>query len=80
MIYAATEQWAIAHGARWIRLGVVKDNLRARRFWESWGFCPVRERDDVEMGLKSNTVITMVKTLTGATLDQYLALVERDRA
>jgi GNAT superfamily N-acetyltransferase len=79
LIYAATEQWALNHGARWLRLGAVKDNLRAMRFWGAQGYCAVRERENVQMGLKKNTITTMVKPLNIATLTQYLERVERDR-
>lgn len=80
LIYAAIEAWAVNQGARWIRLGVVKDNVRASRFWEARGFLAVRERAEVAMGLKNNTLVTMVKTLGTSTLTQYLARVERDRS
>ncbi|SOS34737.1 hypothetical protein CFBP6411_03380 [Pseudomonas syringae group genomosp. 3] len=79
LIYAATEHWAVTQGARWLRIGVVTDNLRAKRFWESQGFAKVCERRGVAMGLKKNTIITMIKTLSGTTIPQYLELVERDR-
>jgi GNAT superfamily N-acetyltransferase len=79
LIYAATEHWAVTQGARWLRIGVVRDNLRARRFWASQGFTKVCERRGVAMGLKENTIITMVKTLSGTSIPQYLQLVERDR-
>lgn len=79
LIYAATEQWAVTHGARWLRIGVVTDNPRAKRFWETQGFSTVCGRKGVKMGLKKNTINTMIKALSGATVSQYLDLVERDR-
>lgn len=79
LIYAATEQWAVTQGARWLRIGVVADNLKAKRFWESRGFSSVYERKSVVMGLKKNTIFTMIKALSGATIPQYLELVDRDR-
>lgn len=79
-IYAATEHWAVTQGARWLRIGVVADNLRAQRFWNSQGFSKVCERQGVVMGVKKNTIATMIKALSGATIPQYLELVDRDRS
>jgi hypothetical protein len=39
----------------------------------------VRERGPVTMGRKSNLLRVMAKPLAGGTIDEYLALVERDR-
>ena len=73
------EAWTRACGADWLRLGVVQGNTRAERFWISRGFTAVRLRGGYRMGLRTNIVCTMFKPLTGGTLAQYLALVERDR-
>jgi GNAT superfamily N-acetyltransferase len=78
-IYRGLEAWAIAHGARWLRLGVVQGNARAERFWQRLGYAQVRTRSGVEMGRLTQTVRVMVKTLGRGTLEQYLHLVERDR-
>jgi RimJ/RimL family protein N-acetyltransferase len=75
--HAAYEQWARAQGARWLRLGVVTQNLRARRFWRRQGYVEVKRRDGVAMGELVNTVIVMVKPIAGA-LDEYLALMPRE--
>ena len=77
--YAALEAWMAAAGARWLRLGVVQGNDRAERFWRSRGYRVVRERDGVAMGRKVNRLLVMAKPLAGETLDDYFALVERDR-
>lgn len=77
--YAALEAWMAAAGARWLRLGVVQGNERAERFWRSRGYRVVRERDGVAMGRKVNRLLVMAKPLAGETLDDYFALVERDR-
>ena len=69
----------IEQGARWLRLGVVRGNARAERFWERCGYVQVRERGPVQMGRKTNLLRVMVKPLAGGTLDEYLALVARDR-
>jgi len=78
-IYGGLEKWAIANGARWLRLGVVQSNARAERFWESLGYTQTRTRGGVAMGRLRNTIRVMVKPLAGAPLEQYLSLIERDR-
>ncbi len=77
--YAALEDWIRARGARWLRLGVVEGNTRAARFWRRLGYEEMRARPGVAMGRRTNTVLVMAKSLSGATLDEYVALVPRDR-
>ncbi len=79
LLYRDIEQWAVANGAAWLRLGVVLGNARAERFWETAGFLEVRRREGVEMGTVTNTVRVMIKPLTGKALEDYLHLVPRDR-
>jgi hypothetical protein len=71
--------WAIENGAKWLRLGVVKGNSRAERFWESLGFQDARVREGVEIGKRKNSIRIMFKSLAGGTREQYLSLVDRDR-
>ena len=78
-LYDGLEAWAAANGATWLRLGVVKGNARAERFWERQGFIQVRLWHDVKMGRLTNTLRTMVKPLTGESIEIYLSRVERDR-
>lgn len=78
-IYAELERWMRRHGAAWVRLGVVVGNRRAERFWERQGFTEVRRRDGLTMGERVNALRVMVKPLDGGRLDDYLALVPRDR-
>lgn len=78
-IYQGLEHWAIANGATWLRLGVVKGNTRAERFWERQGYLEIRTREDYPINQQRHTVRVMVKGMTGDTLESYLALVERDR-
>jgi GNAT superfamily N-acetyltransferase len=78
-LYQELESWARGNGARWLRLGVVSGNARAERFWERQGFAQTRLRVGVNMGTLSNTVRVMFKALAGGSLQDYLALVERDR-
>ena len=68
-----------AEGARWIRLGVVKGNAKAERFWAKVGYRELRERGPVVMGRQSNVVRVLWKPLAGGTRADYLARVERDR-
>jgi GNAT superfamily N-acetyltransferase len=79
LLYAGLEQWARTSGAKWLRLGVVKGNARAERFWESVGYLEVRTREGVQMGKRTNTVRVMVKPLTGSPIVDYLSLVARDQ-
>jgi GNAT superfamily N-acetyltransferase len=72
------ERWAAAHGAQWLRLGVVKGNARAERFWTQCGYVDLRTREGVPMGKRVNDVRVLAKPLTGATLAEYLAAVPRD--
>jgi Acetyltransferase (GNAT) family len=78
-LYALLERWMIGQGAHWLRLGIVQGSARAERFWLRRGYVQVRERGPVTMGKKSNLLRVMAKPLAGGTIDEYLALVERDR-
>ena len=73
------EQWAVANGAAWLRLGVVQGNTRAERFWATQGYIPVRGRPGIEIGKRVVVVRNMVKPLSGGSLEEYFALAPRDR-
>jgi len=77
-LYAALERWMIAGGAHWLRLGVVAGNARAERFWAATGYCEVRVRTGMVMGLNTNIVRVLVKPVGAGKLDDYLARVPRD--
>ena len=77
-LHRGLERWSAANGAAWMRLGVVRGNARAERFWASAGYLPVRERHGIPMGQRSTTVRNMVKPLQGGSLEDYFALVPRD--
>lgn len=79
VLHRGIEEWSLANGAAWMRLGVVRGNERAERFWKSQGYIPVRERPNIEMGKRRVTVQNMVKPLRDGTLEQYLSLAPRDR-
>jgi len=79
-LYRGLEAWTRREGARWLRPGVVAGNGRAERFWSGLSFVEVRERRDVEMGLRIQTVRVLAKPLAGGTRNDYRALVPRDRA
>jgi GNAT superfamily N-acetyltransferase len=72
------DAWMHAEGARWLRLGVVRGNARAERFWERRGYVDLRERE-VPMGARTNTVRVMLKPPAGGAIEAYLAQVPRDR-
>ena len=78
--YAALERWMReAEGTQWLRLGIVKGNGPAERFWARCGYTQLRERGPVEYGLRQNMIRVMMKPLNGGVSSDYLALVERDR-
>jgi len=79
ILYNSLESWAVSNGARWMRIGVVKGNSRAVRFWERLGYLQTRTRDGYIMGRQTNILRIMYKPLAGGTRDEYLALIERDR-
>lgn len=78
-LYGGIEAWARAHGAAWMRLGVVLGHARAERFWQGRGFVQVRTREGMRLGRLDRTVRVLVKPLDGGTLADYRALVARDR-
>jgi hypothetical protein len=73
------EEWAVANGAAWLRLGVVQGNARAESFWAAQGYIPVRERPGIEMGKRIVTVRNLIKPLSGGGLEEYFSLAPRDR-
>ncbi|MCA3211823.1 MAG: GNAT family N-acetyltransferase [Burkholderiaceae bacterium] len=77
--YGAYEAWARASGACWLRLGVVEQNVRARRFWQRQGYVEIRRREGVAMGDCLSTVLVMWKPAANASLGEYLAAAPRDR-
>ena len=79
VLHDGLARWAIANGTRWLRLGVVGGNARAERFWLKLGYVDLRLRTGIPMGRRVNDVRVMVKPLTNDKLDDYLALVPRDR-
>jgi GNAT superfamily N-acetyltransferase len=78
-LHAALERWMRDAGAQWVRLNVVVGNTVAERFWARLGYEPVRTRDNIDTGGRINTVRVMVKRLCGRPIQDYLALVPRDR-
>ena len=79
-LYAHLEGWTRTQGATWLRLGVVRGNVRAERFWTKVGYVDVAERRDYEIGRLRHTLRVMAKPLGGETLDAYRARVPRDAA
>lgn len=78
-LYDDLQRWTQANGAQWLRLAVVHGNVPAERFWQRQGFSEIRRRDGVEMGKRLNTLIMMIKPLTGGTPEHYIKHVERER-
>ena len=78
-LYQSLEDWMKAHGAAWVRLGVVLGNEKGERFWQKVGYTEVRKRFNVPAGERRNTVLVLVKPLAGGEIGDYLQLVERDR-
>jgi GNAT superfamily N-acetyltransferase len=77
-LYRDYEERALAAGARWLRLGVVEANPRARCFWLRNGHVDVRRVEGVTLGNLTHVQFTMVKPLAGNTIDAYLAAVPYD--
>jgi len=77
-LYGDYEARAVAEGARWLRLGVVEANPRARRFWLRHGYVDVKRTEGVPLGDMLHVQFTMVKPLAGNTIDAYLAAVPYD--
>lgn len=78
-LYAHLEAWMRSQGARWLRLGVVRGNGRAERFWQKMGYVDVAERRDYMLGDKRHTLRVMAKSLAAGNWDEYRDLVPRDR-
>jgi GNAT superfamily N-acetyltransferase len=78
-LYLALESWMRGNGARWTRLGVVVGNAPAERFWERCGYVDVRKREGYQIGKQVNTLRVMMKPLAGGSVEDYLAIVARDR-
>ena len=77
--YAALEDWVKGSGARHLRLGVVRGNARAERFWQRQGYVQLRERAGVDTGGRINTVRVMLKPLAGESAEAYLQAMPRDQ-
>ncbi len=78
-LYHGIESWAIANGADWLRLGVVKGHAAAERFWQKCGYQQTRERPGVVFSQRVQTLRVMCKPLSGQPISEYLELIERDR-
>ncbi|MBL8518363.1 MAG: GNAT family N-acetyltransferase [Betaproteobacteria bacterium] len=78
-LHDALVHWCLLQGVQWMRLGVVEGNIRAERFWVQRGYIETRKRHGLVMGQRTNTVRVMMKPLAGGTIEEYLALVPRDR-
>lgn len=78
-LYAHLEGWMRSQGAQWLRLGVVKGNGRAERFWERMGYADVARRRDYPQGSLRHELRVMAKPLAGGTPEEYRELVPRDR-
>jgi len=79
-LYTGLEAWMRAHGAEWLRLGVVAGNARAERFWQAQGYREVRQRHGIVMGQRTNTVKVLVKPFGADAFDDYFTRVPRDLA
>lgn len=79
-LYDGLERWAMANGAKWMRLGVVAGNTRAERFWKTLGYVPLKVRIGVQMGARFVSIAVMFKPLAGGSREEYVALVPRDRS
>ncbi len=79
VLWAGLERWMREQGAEWLRLGVVAGNTRAERFWQANGFLETRIRENTPYRSRTQTMRVLYKPLTGGTLEEYRALIARDR-
>ncbi len=63
-IFQAFEQWVGLLGTKYVFLGVVEDNERASRFWQSLGFEVVEKQPPNHFGAMEHVVLTMAHDLT----------------
>jgi GNAT superfamily N-acetyltransferase len=77
--HAAIERIARERGYAWLRLGVVRGNARAERFWERCGYGETRVREDVEIGKLTQAIRVMLKPLGDKGVADYLTQVPRDQ-
>lgn len=77
-LYECLEAWMRAHGAKWLRLGVVAGNERGERFWAARGYHETRLRPETPYRKLTQTMRVLYKPLAGGTLEEYRALVPRD--
>lgn len=78
-LHSDLEAWAAVNGAQWLRLTVVVGNTNAERFWPKLGYVQVRTREGITMGRQVNNVSIQVKALAGGQVEDYRALLPRDR-
>jgi GNAT superfamily N-acetyltransferase len=62
--YWSAQHWIERQGGRSILLGVVEENHRAHRFWQSLGFGTARRYPARQIGLRQHVVIEYEKTLS----------------
>ena len=79
-LYERYEALAVGGGARWLRLGVVEANPRARRFWARRGYVDLRHAAGIVLGDMAHVQFIMIKTLGANTLADYLDDVPHDAA
>lgn len=77
--YAALEGWVRGGGARHLRLGVVRGNEPAERFWARQGHRELRVREGIDTGGRVNVVRVLLKPLADEGVEAYLEAMPRDR-
>lgn len=58
MIHEALVQWAITLGAKSLRIGVIEDNFKGKKFWSDLGYIKIKEAI-LEKEAKTNVVNVM---------------------
>lgn len=79
VLYRSLEAWVTQSGAHWLRLGVVKGNERAERFWSAQGFVETKQRENYPVGQQFKVLRVMAKPLARGSIEDYLTLLPRDR-
>ncbi len=65
-IYQSFENWVGQLGAKYILLGVLEENEKAHRFWQSLGYKLVEKRPPEQFGNLNHVVLILVRNILEA--------------
>jgi GNAT superfamily N-acetyltransferase len=58
-IYQCFEQWVAQQGTKYVLLGVIEENEKAYRFWQSMGFEEIEKQQPRRFGNIDHVIVTM---------------------